>query len=932
MAKVSGKTRPWLLPVDAMPQHPTAAVRLTKVSHQYGSSQALDAATLEIPAGCMAGVIGPDGVGKSTMLALISGVRIIQEGTVEVLAGDIGNRRHRNLVCPRIAYMPQGLGKNLYAELSVTENLDFFARLFGQPAAERHERIAMLLKATGLDPFTDRPVGNLSGGMKQKLGLCCALIHDPDLLILDEPTTGVDPLSRRQFWDLIASIRAERDEMSVLVSTAYMDEAEQFDWLAAMDSGKILATGSPSELKKQTQTETLEEAFITLLPEDQRGSKHSLKIPPFTETDSEPVIVAKDLTQRFGTFTAVDKVSFSIRRGEIFGFLGSNGCGKTTTMKMLTGLLPATEGTAELFGKPVDASNLETRKRVGYMSQSYSLYSELTVHQNLALHARLYDLPKDGIDARIAELLERFDLKQSADRPSGKLPLGVRQRLSLAVAIIHAPEMLILDEPTSGVDPVARDAFWELLIDLARKDKVTIFISTHFMNEAMRCDRISLMHAGKVLACDSPTELTESRKADGLEDAFIAYIEEAISESGASTPSSSEKMATPTQASPSSSRNQSAFSISRLIAFSRRESLEVMRDPIRLVFAFAGSVLLMLLFGFGINTDVDDIRYAVFDLDQSPESRAYLQNLSSSSYFTEQAAIRSALDLNGRMRANEISVGYEIPPNFGKDLKRGRQPTISAWVDGSAPFRGETIDGYVKGNHLNYLEDFALRTIGEVPAYLPATIEPRFRYNPSFESVNALVPSIPAMLLILVPAILMALSVVREKELGSITNFYVTPSKKLEFIIGKQLPYIAIGMLNFVLLTLLAIFIFKVPIKGDVLVLTIGALLYVIGTTGLGLLISTFTSSQVAAVFVAAILAILPTVEFSGMLQPVSTLEGAAKGIGMIWPTTYYMHTSVGVFTKGLGFHELSGDLLKLALFIPIFTVLTVITLKKQES
>ena len=903
-----------------------AVVSLTKVSHQYAKNKALDEVTLEIPRGCMAGVIGPDGVGKSTILALISGVRIIQKGEIEVLDGDIGNRSHRNLVCPRIAYMPQGLGKNLYKELSVTENLDFFARLFGQSSSERHNHIATLLKATGLDPFPDRPVGNLSGGMKQKLGLCCALIHDPDLLILDEPTTGVDPLSRRQFWDLIDSIRSERPEMSVLVSTAYMDEAEQFDWLAAMNAGKTLATGSPSDLKNHTQTGSLEEAFVALLPDGQRANSHQLTIPPFSDTKSEPVIVAKNLTLRFGKFTAVDDVSFSIHRGEIFGFLGSNGCGKTTTMKILTGLLPASEGTAKLFGSPVDAHDLETRKRVGYMSQAFSLYSELTVRQNLVLHARLFDLVKECVEPRILDLLGKFDLLESADRLSGKLPLGVRQRLSLAVAIIHEPEILILDEPTSGVDPLARDAFWKLLIDLARKDKVTIFISTHFMNEAVRCDRISLMHAGKVLACDTPTALTASRKADQLEDAFVSYIEEAISDTATAMPIFKEEITAQ-----SNTRKQNHFNISRLIAFSRRESLEVIRDPVRLIFAFLGSVILMLLFGYGMNTDVENIRYAVLDLDQTPESFTYQQSLSSSPYFSEQAPITSPLDWSERMRSNDITVAYEIPPHFGKELKRGNSPTISAWIDGSAPFRGETIDGYVKGNHLNYLEDLARRATGEVPPYLPATIEPRYRYNPSFKSINALGPSIPPVLLIMISSILMALSVVREKELGSITNFYVTPSKKIEFIIGKQLPYIAIGMLNFIFLTLMTIYIFKVPIQGDVIALTLGAFLYIIVTTGFGLLVSTFTSSQVAAVFGTAILAILPTVQFSGLLQPVSTLEGAAKTIGMFWPTTYYMHISVGAFTKALTFRELGGDLIKLALFIPVFTSLTTIALKKQE-
>ncbi|SFL39678.1 ribosome-dependent ATPase [Nitrosomonas aestuarii] len=340
----------------------TMVASVTGVTHLYGKTQALKDVSVEIPSGRMVGLLGPDGVGKSTLLGLIAGARKIQVGTIQVLGGDMANVRYRNATCPRIAYMPQGLGKNLYAELSVFENLDFFGRLFGQSARERRERIGILLKATGLDPFPDRPAGKLSGGMKQKLGLCCALIHDPDFLILDEPTTGVDPLSRRQFWTLIDSIRTGRTDMSVLVSTAYMDEAERFDSLIAMNAGKVLATGSPEQLRTKTGSESLEKAFVALLPKDKRGDQRKLMIPPRKEADGEPAIVARGLTRRFGNFTAVNNVSFSIERGEIFGFLGSNGCGKTTTMKMLTGLLPASEGEALLFGKPVEASNLETRK------------------------------------------------------------------------------------------------------------------------------------------------------------------------------------------------------------------------------------------------------------------------------------------------------------------------------------------------------------------------------------------------------------------------------------------------------------------------------------------------------------------------------------------------------------------------------------------
>ncbi|MDO9308400.1 MAG: ATP-binding cassette domain-containing protein, partial [Deltaproteobacteria bacterium] len=459
--------------------------RLQGVSQRYGKTLALAAVDLDLPAGCMVGVIGPDGVGKSSLFSLVAGSRAIQSGQIDVLGGNMADRRHRRAVCPRIAYMPQGLGRNLYPTLSVLENVEFFARLFGHGRQERERRIAGLLAATGLAPFADRPAGKLSGGMKQKLGLCCALIHDPDLLILDEPTTGVDPLSRRQFWELIDRIRAGRTGMSVLIATAYMEEAARFDWLVAMNGGQVLAIGTPRELLAQTGTTTLEEAFIALLPQAQREGYQPVMIPPReAEPDGKAAIEAHDLTMRFGNFTAVDHVSFRIEQGEIFGFLGSNGCGKTTTMKMLTGLLPASEGEARLFGRPVDPRDIDTRRRVGYMTQSFSLYGELTVRQNLVLHARLFSMPEARIPARVGEMAERFGLNGVMDSLPDALPLGQRQRLSLAVAMIHGPEMLILDEPTSGVDPVARDGFWQIMIDLARRDRVTIFISTHFMNEA----------------------------------------------------------------------------------------------------------------------------------------------------------------------------------------------------------------------------------------------------------------------------------------------------------------------------------------------------------------------------------------------------------------------------------------------------------------
>ncbi|POB52621.1 ribosome-associated ATPase/putative transporter RbbA [Klebsiella pneumoniae] len=912
-----------LTPQDTSP--PVAL--LEHVGQQFGATIALRDISLAIPARRMVGLIGPDGVGKSSLLSLIAGARTIEQGNVMVLGGDMRDVHHRREVCPKIAWMPQGLGKNLYHTLSVYENVDFFARLFGHDKAERELRINELLQSTGLAPFRDRPAGKLSGGMKQKLGLCCALIHDPQLLILDEPTTGVDPLSRAQFWELIDSIRQRQPAMSVLVATAYMEEAERFDWLVAMNAGEVLATGSAAELKAQTGSQTLEQAFIALLPEAQRQAHRAVVIPPRDSREEEIAIEARGLTMRFGNFVAVDHVNFRIARGEIFGFLGSNGCGKSTTMKMLTGLLPASEGEAWLFGQPVDPKDIATRQRVGYMSQAFSLYSELTVRQNLELHARPFHIPDGEIPGRVAEMCERFMLTEVEDALPADLPLGIRQRLSLAVAVIHRPEMLILDEPTSGVDPVARDMFWQLMVDLARQDQVTIFISTHFMNEAERCDRISLMHAGKVLASDTPQALVEQRGSNSLEEAFIAWLKEAqpsspVPEEPTSAVASYSRHTTPRQ----------AFSLRRLFSYSRREALELRRDPVRSTLALLGTVILMFIMGYGISMDVEDLRFAVLDRDQTLSSQGWSQNLAGSRYFIEQAPLHSYDELDRRMRDGELAVAIEIPPNFGRDIARGTPVQIGVWVDGAMPNRAETVRGYVQAMHLAWLQEMAGRQSSPRRDTSLISIETRYRYNPDVKSLPAIVPAVIPLLLMMIPAMLSALSVVREKELGSIINLYVTPTTRSEFLLGKQLPYIVLGMFNFFLLCALSVFVFGVAHKGSFLTLTLAALLYVTIATGLGLLISTFMKSQIAAIFGTAIITLIPATQFSGMIDPVASLEGPGRWIGQIYPTSHFLTIARGTFSKALNISDLWGSFIPLLIAVPLVLGLSVLLLKKQEG
>ena len=652
-------------------------------------------------------------------------------------------------------------------------------------------------------------------------------------------------------------------------------------------------------------------------------------IPPLDTDENDIAIEAKNLTMRFGDFVAVDSVSFRIRRGEIFGFLGSNGCGKSTTMKMLTGLLPASEGRAWLFGHEVDPHDLDTRRRVGYMSQAFSLYSELSVRQNLVLHARLFHVPESDIPARVQEMVERFSLEKSIDELPESLPLGIRQRLSLAVAMVHKPDLLILDEPTSGVDPVARDAFWRLLVELSRRDKVTIFISTHFMNEAERCDRMSMMHAGKVLDSDVPARLVEKRGAKNLGEAFIGYLVEA----GGGTPPAERAPAAAaetTQETPQPHRRK-RFSLLRLFSYAWREALELQRDPVRATLALGGSLILMVVMGFGVGTDVNNLKYAVLDLDQTSLSQSYQLDISGSTYFLEQAPLTSHDDLDRRMRSGELAMALEIPPGFARDVARGKPVSIGAWFDGAMPQRAETVQGYLQGMHQHWLSEQARRQYGTA-ASGNVSVENRFRYNPDVKSLPAMVPAVIPILLLMLPAMLTALAVVREKEMGSIINLYVTPVTRSEFMLGKQLPYVGLAMLNFLLMTLLAVTMFGVPITGSFLTLATASLLFCFISTGMGLLASAVTKSQIAAMFFAMIGTLIPAMQYGGMIDPVSSLKGSGRIIGEIYPANHIFTISRGVFNKALGFGDLSASFWPLMLAVPVILGLAIALLKKQES
>lgn len=908
------------------------AVSVEHLSHSYGKTTALSDVSLQIPRGATVGLIGPDGVGKSTLLSLIAGVKIIQTGSVKVFNLNVAEKKARGTLSHKIAFMPQGLGKNLYLTLSVYENIDFHARLFGLNKLQRHERIQRLLNATGLSPFANRAAGKLSGGMKQKLSLCCALVHSPDLLILDEPTTGVDPLSRRQFWQLVDDLRQEEDGMTVIVSTAYIDEAERFEHILAMDDGKLIANAPTKQLIAETQSHDLEESYIKLLPPEKRSGLNGFHIPPFKpEPNQPPVITANGLTKKFGDFISVDNVSFTIPKGEIFGFLGSNGCGKSTTMKMLTGLLEPTEGTATLLGQPIDASNIDTRKRVGYMSQAFSLYEELTVSQNLMLHAKLYQIPRSQWTQYVQAVMQQFDLVHLADEYPSALPLGIRQRLQLAAACLHKPEVLILDEPTSGVDPAARDMFWTYLIKLSREDKITIFVTTHFMNEAARCDRISFMYRGRVLAVDTPEALRFQKNAPTLEEAFIRYLEEQADDITAPPSGKTEKSAVGfTDVSKASAKAELLAWWSLVWTFAVREGKELLRDRIRLFFALLGPVIMLFTMAASISFDVHPSNFTVLDYDNSSESRRFTEYFTGSGYFVRKPDIHSEQEINAVLQAAKVKLVIEIPPDFGKKVLRQQTPEVGFFIDGAFPSTAENLRGSVVGVLTQYVQE----SLKQQGITLPNStlLTPRFVYNQDFKSIFAMTPGIIMLAMMLIPSMMTALGVVREKEIGSIMNLYGCPADTLQFLLGKQLPYIVLAFISYLIMIWISVVVFGVPVKGSMWAMTLGAIFIITASTAFGLLVSSFVKSQIAAIFATAIVVIIPTLNFSGMIYPTSTLPSHIYVIAQLFPGYWFLIICLGGFTKGLGFTDFLSSYGALLTIYAVYFCGAVVLLKKQEK
>jgi len=563
--------------VAEMPVYPVVEVR--GFYKRYRKQVAVQGVDLGIQPGEIYGLIGPDGAGKSSLMKAIAGVLSFEGGEVQVFGIRIDSEAAAEKVKGRIGFMPQGLGLNLYAELSVEENIDFFAQLREVTPGLLAQRKRQLLAMTRLEEFRDRPMKLLSGGMKQKLGLVCTLIHEPELVILDEPTTGVDPVSRRDFWAILAELLRERG-ITALVSTAYMDEATRFQRLSLMYEGRVLAAGEPDQIRqavpgslvevtvepqiealhqlkaKYPQVEAvgpvlrafvdgvspeaarkqvaaalddlsvatiqavdpeLEDAFVALLRQRKLAGQPAAGVAEVAEapladpaTNDEVAIEAHGLTRDFGGFRAVDQVSFKVNQGEIFGLLGANGAGKTTVIKMLTGILPPSAGQGQVAGADMHRARQAIKEHIGYMSQAFSLYQDMTVLENIRLYARIYAVPRSRLKQRTDWVVEMAGLQGVEDRLAGKLPMGIRQRLALGCALVHRPRVLFLDEPTSGVDPIGRRRFWDILVQMARVEQVAILVTTHYMSEAEHCDHVALMYAGRIIADASPAQMKQT--------------------------------------------------------------------------------------------------------------------------------------------------------------------------------------------------------------------------------------------------------------------------------------------------------------------------------------------------------------------------------------------------------------------------------------
>lgn len=917
---------------------------------------ALAGVTINVSERTLAALVGPDGAGKTTLLRLAAGLLTADSGQLRVLGVDV--QRHPQQVQSRIGYMPQRFG--LYEDLSVQENLDLYADLHGVNAQERRQRYPRLMEMTALGPFVRRLAGQLSGGMKQKLGLACTLVRSPELLLLDEPTVGVDPLSRRELWAIIRQL-VDQQHLTVLLSTPYLDEAERCSQAIVLHQGKVLAQGKPSEVVQLARGRTylvsppagrtargfqarllasplvvdavpeggrvrlvtstaddqipainnvlngalaeptppkFEDGFMVLLHQNVAERPMAAAPPPEQPraiVDGRPVVEAHDLVRRFGSFTAVDHVSFEVRRGEVFGLLGPNGAGKTTTFRMLCGLLSATEGNLRVAGVDLGHARASARQRIGYVAQRFSLYAQLSVIENLEFFSAAYGLRGRRQRQRVEWALEQFQLEHLARLPSGQLPGGYKQRLAMAAALMHEPEILFLDEPTSGVDPLGRREFWQRITALAEQG-VTVIVTTHFMEEAEYCDRVAILDQGSVLAQGTPAEIRSRAKPTShhdatMEDAFIAIVEQAR-QNGAQQ---EKTVGSPAAVIPGADWHWLPAKARRVRALVHKEARQMVRDASSIAIGIMLPVLLILLFGYGLSLDVTDAPVAVVLEDPSPEATELAASFQLSPYFDARllTAMPQAEQL---LRARQIDGIVCIRADFGRRLNLG-DAEVQVLVHGTDANRARIILSYAKGAIGQWAARRATQAMPIVTG--PVFIRDRLWFNEAAQSRYFLVPGLIVLIMTLIGSLLTTLVMAREWERGTLEALFVTPVRVGEILLGKTIPNFALGMIGLALCVLTAKFLFHVPLRGSIGLLTAASMLYLLVALSIGLLFSATLKSQFMASQVTILVTFLPAMMLSGFLFDLRSVPTAVRVITYVLPPRYFVAVLQTVFLAG---------------------------------
>jgi ABC-type multidrug transport system ATPase subunit/ABC-type multidrug transport system permease subunit len=947
------------------------------------AARALDNVSLEVRRGALSALVGPDGGGKTTLMRLAAGLMTVDSGELNVLGVDVAADPQQ--IQDRIGYMPQRFG--LYEDLSVQENLDLYADLHGIGVDERNDRYPQLMEMTALGPFVQRLAGRLSGGMKQKLGLACTLIRSPELLLLDEPTVGVDPLSRRELWEIILQLVNENG-LTVLLSTSYLDEAERCGHVVVLHGGKVLAQGRPDHVSglatgrvflgeppagwtargmqarllddphvidavpegghvrlvmdaadsvgsivggaSLTPTrERFEDGFMLLLKQitpDRPAVAMTLEHQP-QSAGGQVAVAVEDLVKQFGSFTAVDHVSFEVGRGEIFGLLGPNGAGKTTTFRMLCGLLAPTLGTLRVAGVDLHTARAAARQRLGYVAQKFALYGDLSVVENLEFFASAYGLRGARRRERIAWALAQFELEPLMRHPSGLLPGGYKQRLAMAAALLHEAEILFLDEPTSGADPLARREFWRRITSLAEQG-VTVIVTTHFMEEAEYCDRVVILDHGRVIAHGTPAEIrryapVEAGHEARMEDAFIAIVEAGRGKDASPTEQLRVAARLPSTIGETSDLTAKAWRVCTLI---KKEVHQILRDPSSIAVGMVLPVVLILLFGYGLTLDVKNVPIAVVLEDSSPDAAELASTFQLSPYFHVRL-MSSMAQAQELILSSEVDGIIRIRPDFSRQMRSG-DAEVQVVTHGRDANRARIIQGYAQSAGDQWTARRAAE--GQLVPTGPVIVQDRLWFNEANDSRFFLVPGLVVLVMTVLGALLTALVVAREWEQGTFEAVFVTPVRAGEILLAKVIPYLGLGIFGLMLCMIAARFLFQVPFRGSLWVLAGGSLLYLLVALGLGLLISSAMKAQFVASLVVVVAAFLPALMLSGFLFDLRNLPVAVRFLTYVFPARYYVALLQTVLLAGDVWSIILPDLAMLAVMATLLFVMTRMVTRKQ--